>query len=466
MLCSNKVYGVPYINGYAFPIDNFFSSYNGNQRGNETQIKIVEPKEKREKIKINTKQKKWTLFKITIACKDKNSKIHLKIEDILSKEYIHNTAAENNNEINEDENNIDTGQNNINENENVLLKKFNNHKLNAFIVEDSDVNFTVGNIINAGNKEEGNKTYYYVLVNDITTMKNEQDKYAPLFSALEKTAIDKNFTYSIEIIAANTTEVTNMRSMFDGCRALTEIKGLDKWNTGNVTYMYSMFYCCKSLKSLPDISKWNTSNVINMSGMFEGCSNLRNLPDISRWNTSNVTNMSWMFCRCNKLKSLPDISKWDTIDVTDMEGMFNECSSLESLPDISKWDTSKVTNMGSMFNGCNSLKSLPDISKWDTGKVTNMGCMFAWCKSLKSLPDISKWNTSNVKNMSSMFWECESLKSLPDISNWDTGKVTDISYMFNECRSLEEIIFNNWQNFTVCTAILKQCKTITIKPQY
>ena len=127
MLCSNKVYGVPYINGYAFPIDNFFSSYNGNQGGKETQVKIVEPKEKREKIKINTKQKKWTLFKITIACKDKNSKIPLKIEDILNKEYIHNAAAENNNEINDDENNIELGQNNIN---------IKDQDLNAFIVED------------------------------------------------------------------------------------------------------------------------------------------------------------------------------------------------------------------------------------------------------------------------------------------------------------------------------------------
>ena len=161
MLCSNKVYGVPYINGYAFPIDNFFSSYNGNQRGNETQAKIVEPKEKREKIKINTKQKKWTLFKITIAPDDKKTIISLKIEDILNKKYIHNTAAENNNKINEDENNIVTVQNNNN---------IKDQDLNAFIVEDSDVNFIVremgendndNNIINEeNNKEGGNKTYY------------------------------------------------------------------------------------------------------------------------------------------------------------------------------------------------------------------------------------------------------------------------------------------------------------------
>ena len=257
---------------------------------------LLKPKEKREKIKINTKQKKWTLFKITIACKDKNSKIPLKIEDILNKEYIHNAAAENNNEINEDENNIVTGQNNIN---------IKDQDLNAFIVEDSDVNFIVremgendndNNIINEeNNKEGGNKTYYYVLIKDITTMKNEQDKYVPLFNALEKTAKDKNFTYSIEIIDANTTEVTNMRSMFDGCEKLTEIKGLDKWNTGNVTDMSWMFYGCKELTEIEGLENWKTDNVTAMKCMFAWCKSLKSLPDISKWNTSNVKNMSSMF---------------------------------------------------------------------------------------------------------------------------------------------------------------------------
>ena len=84
MLCSNKIYGVPYINGYAFPIDNLFSSYNGNQGGKETQVKIVEPKEIGEKIKINTKQGKWAIFKLTFSL---NQQPFNGIENIVSKEY-------------------------------------------------------------------------------------------------------------------------------------------------------------------------------------------------------------------------------------------------------------------------------------------------------------------------------------------------------------------------------------------
>ena len=61
-----------------------------------------------------------------------------------------------------------------------------------------------------------------------------------------------------------------------------------------------MFSGCKSLSSLPDISKWNTNNVTDMREMFSGCKSLSSLPEISKWNTKNVKNMSYMFYFNNK----------------------------------------------------------------------------------------------------------------------------------------------------------------------
>ena len=303
-------------------------------------------------------QKKWTFFKIAITPKDKNTNISLRTKDIVSEEYIRNKNKGNNNE---DVNNIDTWQNNINEN--VILKKFNNHKLNAYIVGYSDVNFTAGNIINAeknmNNNEEGDnneegtqKIYYYVLIKDIT---HKANVYKSLFSALEETAENKKFSYSIEIIAANTTEVTDMRNMFFECGKLTEIEGLEKLDTSKVEDMSCMFLGCYDLKSLPNISNWHTNKVTNMSHMFYGCNSLGSLHDISKWDTSNVTNMIDMFYKCTSLTSLPDISTWNTSKVTAMSGMFDGCSSLKSLPDISKWNISNVTNMNYMFYNCSSL---------------------------------------------------------------------------------------------------------------
>jgi surface protein len=39
----------------------------------------------------------------------------------------------------------------------------------------------------------------------------------------------------------------------------------------NVTNMSSMFYGCRSLKSLPNISKWDTKKVTLMNSMFYDC---------------------------------------------------------------------------------------------------------------------------------------------------------------------------------------------------
>ena len=90
----------------------------------------------------------------------------------------------------------------------------------------------------------------------------------------------------------------------------------------------------------------DTSQVTNMGDMFDGCSSLTTVPDMD---TSQVTNMYGMFSRCSSLTTVPDM---DTSQVTDMAAMFSRCSSLTTVPDM---DTSQVTNMYDMFRGCSAL---------------------------------------------------------------------------------------------------------------
>ena len=73
-------------------------------------------------------------------------------------------------------------------------------------------------------------------------------------------------------------------------------------DTSNVTNMSSMFYRCRNLTSL-DLSGWNTINVTNMNSMFNSCNNLTYL-NLSGWNINNVTSMGWMFGGCNSLKTI------------------------------------------------------------------------------------------------------------------------------------------------------------------
>ena len=109
--------------------------------------------------------------------------------------------------------------------------------------------------------------------------------------------------------------------------------------------MIGYFYDFAKMTSI-DLSALDTSEVTNMNRMFDGCSSLKSL-DVSKFDTSKVTNMSAMFYECSSLTSL-DLSKFDTSKVTIMGSMFSSCSSLTSL-DVSKFDTSQVTNMALMF---------------------------------------------------------------------------------------------------------------------
>ena len=168
---------------------------------------------------------------------------------------------------------------------------------------------------------EGNKWYTYVLPKDKSLCKIESGTYNYEWSngIVTKAVVKANINYNYdknnnrrngivpwEITEAsfkgsNTSNVTDMRNMFNGCNSLTSLT-LSNFNTSNVTNMSYMFYGCNSLTSL-DVSNFNTSNVTNMSNMFYGCSGLTSL-DLSGWDTSNVSYISDMFNGCSNLTSI------------------------------------------------------------------------------------------------------------------------------------------------------------------
>ena len=264
-----------------------------------------------------------------------------------------------------------------------------------------------------------------------------------------------NALTTLDVSKFNTSKVTNMDYMFGGCNTLTNLD-VSKWDTSNVTDMNSMFADCSRLTSL-DVSKWDTSKVTDMNSMFYDCYSLTSL-DVSKWDISNVTNMNWMFGSCKALTNL-DVSKWDTSKVTDMRDMFYGCNSLTAL-DVSEWDTSKVTYMSRMFEGCNKLTTI-NVSKWNTSNVTDMFGMFYGCNALRTL-DVSKWNTSNVTDMRLMFSDCNSLTNL-DVSKWDTSNVTGMNGMFGNCYKLTSLDVSNWNTSKVTSMVqmFNRCDKLT-----
>ena len=141
-------------------------------------------------------------------------------------------------------------------------------------------------------------------------------------------------------------------------------------NTSNVTDMYDMFDGCSGLISL-NVSSFDTSNVTNMNSMFNNCIGLTSL-NLSNFNTSKVTNMRYMFYSCRSISSL-DLSSFKTSNVTDMFGMFSNCRGLKSL-DLSGLVISDATNTSNMFSGCEALS-----------EIKMVGCSEATVKKIESV---------------------------------------------------------------------------------
>ena len=197
----------------------------------------------------------------------------------------------------------------------------------------------------------------------------------------------------------------------------------------NASYLLQYF---ANLKTIDFGNCFDTSNVTDMHSMFAGCSSLTSL-DLSGFDTSNVTYMSYMFQMCDNLSNV-DLSSFSTSNVTNMRSTFESCGSLIRL-DLTSFDTSKVTDMNSMFYECGSLTQL-NLTSFDTSKVTDMAFMFTSCNSLISL-DLSNFDTSNVTNMLWMFGLCYDLTSL-NLSNFDTSAVTEMDDILTGCDVLTD----------------------------
>jgi surface protein len=260
----------------------------------------------------------------------------------------------------------------------------------------------------------------------------------------------------------NTTTATDMYAMFDGCSSLTSLDLGSQFNTSSVTDMSAMFHNCSSLTSLDLGDHFDTSSVIDIGSLFDGCSSLTSLDLGDKFNTSAIEIMASMFEDCSNLMSLNLGEHFNTSVVVNMGNMFDGCSSLASLNLGDHFDTSAVTTMDKMFNGCSSLTSLNLGDQFNTSVVTGMGLMFKDCSSLMSLNLGNQFNTKSVYDMLSMFENCSSLQSI-DLSSFNTSKVFVMSNMFSGCSSLLSLDLRSFNTSSVnlMNEMFRGCNRLT-----
>ena len=144
---------------------------------------------------------------------------------------------------------------------------------------------------------------------------------------------------------------TTTARWFEGMAKLETVTGLEYLNTSNVTDMNSMFRRCHALKSL-DVSRFDTRNVTNMSYMFGGCG-FESI-DVNDFDTRNVTKMASMFASCVNVTAF-DLTNFNTKKVESFEQMFENCQNLTTIYVGKNWSTERMTQGRYMFRYSSKL---------------------------------------------------------------------------------------------------------------
>ena len=177
----------------------------------------------------------------------------------IKKINLNEIKLDNNKDINKKNNEDDNKKNIIEGIIDIGIEDINKEIIIYNYKEDIDVYINNERLINK-NKYKFNKKGKY---NFKLIFKNKINNLNRLFE-------NNNQLYSINIINLDTSKVIDMCFMFNKCKKLKEIKGINNFNTNNVTNMIAMFNECNELIYL-DLSNFNSYNVNDMCGMFTKC---------------------------------------------------------------------------------------------------------------------------------------------------------------------------------------------------
>ena len=271
----------------------------------------------------------------------------------------------------------------------------------------------------------------------------------------------------------NTSEVTDMSAMFQGCSFKT-LEIPKTFNTAKVEDMRFMFDMCQYLESL-DLSMFNTELVADMSMMFAGCADLKTL-DIENFSLKSVTNAANMFNGCRHLTSLKVHIQNEVSNLTNISGMFAKCGLVSSsgfsnlLYKLLRF-APNVEDASGLFSGNAYVKNIDITYDIDLGNAKNIAGMFSNCEQLESISGLNTLNTSNVVNMGGMFYGCKNLQNV-DLSSFDaknvasvssTSSYTQLKEMFSGCESLTSVVFGPQFTPSKCTdfqSMFYGCKSL------
>ncbi|WP_420401694.1 BspA family leucine-rich repeat surface protein [Flagellimonas sp.] len=237
---------------------------------------------------------------------------------------------------------------------------------------------------------------------------------------------------NLDVVATDVPDlsnVTSLKSMFNGCKSLVGNESFNNWDVSNVIVMEFMFYGASSFNQ--DIGNWNMASARDVSSMFEFASSFNQ--NLNGWDVSNVVDMSFMFNGATSFNE--ELNQWNVGNVQSMKAMFQDAVAFDK--DLNNWDVSNVVDMSFMFSEATSFNG--NVGEWQVDKVQDMRLMFSYARLFNQY--IGEWNVENAVNMSSMFSGASLFNQ--DIGDWDVSNVTDMRAMFQLAHTFNQYI-GNW----------------------
>ena len=178
------------------------------------------------------------------------------------------------------------------------------------------------------------------------------------------TSVRSMFHYCKQITTIDGTNwslanVKNAYCMFFKAEKLSSIDGSNGWVLSNCIKTGNMFHGCIVLTAI-DLSNLGLGACESTHGMFQGCTALKNVVGMERWNLGVCKTCANMFYGCKALGS--DNSNAPNFNFTigesceNMVNMFAQCESLTSI-NGTNWNLSGLKNAHNMFGECTSLTS-------------------------------------------------------------------------------------------------------------
>lgn len=114
---------------------------------------------------------------------------------------------------------------------------------------------------------------------------------------------------SLDFSKWDTSKIQSFHHLFAHCTNLVPI-GIENWDTSSATTFNATFH--NTAATSYDISKWNTSNSESFSQMFEYCKNLQSIVGLDKIDTSNSKSFCEMFADSGLVEL--DLSNFNTLN--------------------------------------------------------------------------------------------------------------------------------------------------------